>query len=47
MVSTTPNVPNVPDKSPGSEYPPSRPGIRFVLCVAAVAISVIGFMAFQ
>ena len=38
---------NVPHKSPGSEYPPSRPGIRFVLCVAAVAIGLIGFLVFS
>ena len=33
-------------KSPGDEYPPSRPGISFALCVAAAAIGLIAYLVF-
>lgn len=30
-----------------SDIPASRPGIRFVLCVAAAALGVIGYLIFS
>ena len=44
MNSTNPEATNTP---PRRQYPASRPGIKFVLCVAAVAIGVIGVIAFN
>lgn len=31
---------------PGREFPASRPGIRFALCVAAVVVGFLGYIVF-
>jgi hypothetical protein len=38
---------NANEVYPGRVYPASRPGVRFVLIVAAAAILVIGILAFN
>ncbi len=40
------SIKSVAQVRPGAQYPASRPGIRFVICVALIAIGVTGFILF-
>lgn len=46
MNTTTTETTDTTFHSPGSEYPPSRPGIRFAVCVSLAVLAVLGYIIF-